>query len=149
MNREGIVINEAGKNVVEVSILKHTACGDCGACSYGKENLNATVMADNKIGAKPGDKVELDLQDQNVLSAAFIAYVIPLITLVASISILNKVLGMFIASNVELIAALIGIALTAVVYVVIKSYDQKFADSKRFFPKVTRVIQHSVVKEIL
>lgn len=140
MNREGIVLKKNIDDTIEVGLVKHTAWGNCGACQYGVENLESTVTVENEIGASLGDKIEITLGDQNVLGAAFIAYVIPLFVLIATINISIRVFGN------ELIAALLGISLTAITFLIIRSKDKKFRDSKKYLARAVSIVEEGYYK---
>ena len=140
MNREGIVIKKNIDDTLEVGLVKHTAWGDCGACQYGVENLETTVTVENEVGASLGDKIEITLGDQNVLGAAFIAYVIPLAVLIASIAITIRISGN------EIVAVLIGLALTGLTFFIIKSKDNKFRDSKKYLARAVSIVEKDYYK---
>ena len=140
MNREGIVLKKNIDDTIEVGLVKHTAWGNCGACQYGVENLESTVTVENEIGASLGDKIEITLGDQNVLGAAFIAYVIPLFVLIATINISIRVFGN------ELVAALLGISLTAITFLIIRSKDKKFRDSKKYLARAVSIVEEGYYK---
>jgi len=107
------------------------------------ENLETTVRVENEVGASLGDKIEITLGDQNVLGAAFIAYVIPLVVLIATIAITIKMTGN------EVIAVLLGVALTALTFIIIKSKDNKFRDSKKYLAKAVSIVEKDYYKGTL
>lgn len=82
MRESGIVVGERG-NLIDVKILRTGACSEncagCGACG-GKEHI---VLANNRVGAKTGDEVVLEMASQKLLSAAILVYIIPLVALAA------------------------------------------------------------------
>lgn len=140
MRREGKVTGISGENATVV-LMKHSACGDCGACQMGQENMNIKIEALNNASAKVGDKVLVDMDSPDVLFAAFVGYGIPLIMLVIGIagsSFLFKFLGM--TSNIELYSLIIGALLLAATYMVIKKKDNKFKESKKYLSIITEVI---------
>lgn len=55
-------------------------CGKC-ATTNSAESKEILVEVDNTIGAKVGDHVEVSMDNMNVLKAAVMAYIIPLIAL--------------------------------------------------------------------
>ena len=148
MNREGLVVKELNDNLIEVTLLRHTACGNCGACHLGEENLKSIVLARNEAGAKSGDVVEITMADQNVLQAAFIAYVIPLITLISTVIISYTILKGLEVNSYELIATLIGLLLMFLVFFVIKSYDNKFKKSDKYLSRAITVVKQSGITKI-
>ena len=42
-------ILEINDGMAKVLIVRHTACGNCGACQVGKENLNMILTAENTV----------------------------------------------------------------------------------------------------
>ena len=140
MNRTGIVMDKSG-DFASVKLMKHAACGDCGACHMGAENMNITVECVNESCAEVGDRVEIDMKTQNVLGAAFIAYVIPLFVLVVGIAVSNAIMkGIGYEEHRELISFLVGASLTAITYFVIKLNDEKFYNSKKYLSTITKIL---------
>lgn len=141
MKREGKVTAVNGENA-SVFLMKHSACGDCGACQMGEENMNITIDALNTAGAEVGDKVIVDMETQDVLTAAFIVYGIPLIMLIIGVVSGNFLFGtlMGMEKNVELFSFIIGLVLMAVCFLIIKSKDDKFKKSKKYLSKIIEII---------
>lgn len=73
---EGIVIALDGK-IAKVKASRHSDCENCGACPGDL----ATVMdVYNPVGAKLGQRVNVEIPEANMVKAAFIVYLLPLIT---------------------------------------------------------------------
>lgn len=141
MIQTGTVIETINGNKAKVHMKKHSACGDCGACQHGKENMELNIVAMNEIGAKPGDFVEVNMETQNVMGAAFIIYVIPLLALVLGIGVGSYVLNTIgVQENVEVYAAGIGFLLTVIAYLMIKRFEGTFNKDKKYVPVVTRIL---------
>ena len=141
MIQTGTVIETINGNKAKVHMKKHSACGDCGACQHGKENMELNIVAMNEIGAKPGDFVEVNMETQNVMGAAFIIYVIPLLALVLGIGVGSYVLNTIgVQENVEVYAAGIGFVLTVIAYLIIKRFEDTFNKDKKYVPVVTRIL---------
>ncbi len=120
---------------------KHSACGDCGACQHGRENMEINIVAINDIGAKPGDFVEVNMETQNVMGAAFIIYVIPLLALILGVGLGSYALSrMGVQGNIEVYAAGIGFLLTIITYLTIKRFEGTFNKDKKYVPVVTKVL---------
>lgn len=121
----GVVESTYGEKAM-VALTRHTACGDCGACQMGKENLERKIEAYNTAGAKIGDRVTMEMADDTVLKAAFIVYIIPLIVLVTGIFGTNFVLEYFqISDMVELYGFLVGLIGMAISFLFIKRREKK------------------------
>lgn len=107
-----------------VAITRHTACGECGACQMGKENMERKVEANNTIGAKIGDRVTMSMSEDKVLKAAFIVYIVPLIVLIAGIFLTKLTLEFFqISDMVELYGVFVGLIGMALCFWFIKKKD--------------------------
>lgn len=138
MNRQGKVI-ELKKDRAIVQLIRHSACGDCGACQMGHENMQMKVEASNDVGANIGDLVEIDLETNNVLRAAFFVYVIPLIALVIGI-VGGKYLFSGLDGNIEAYSAILGVVLMAICFIAIKYNERKFQSSKKYLSQIVKVI---------
>lgn len=78
MNEWGKVVGLKGKTAI-LSIQKSDVCEKCRRCRPGREENEMIMEAKNKIGAKVGDIVELNVQTCNPLIMLFIRMGIPLI----------------------------------------------------------------------
>ena len=86
----GIVVAVRGE-LAEVETMRRSACAGCsvnGACGtslleriLGRKQLILT--ASNRIGARPGESVVLGVPEAALLEAAFAAYLIPIIAMIA------------------------------------------------------------------
>ncbi|WP_378953112.1 SoxR reducing system RseC family protein [Pelosinus sp. sgz500959] len=74
--QEGIVLEVIGGNLAKVKTSRHNDCENCGACPG---NSAMVLEALNDIGAKPGQRVAIEVREINMLKAAFIVYILPLI----------------------------------------------------------------------
>ncbi len=83
MKNTGLV-TECINGDVKVRFIKESACGgncaSCGACS----SKPVEIIIKNTLGAKPGDKVEVESDTSHILLWAFSLYILPLIILIAA-----------------------------------------------------------------
>lgn len=140
MNQVGTVVEVLKDDKAKVLMRKHSACGDCGACQYGKENMQMNIVASNDISAKEGDTVEVDMESHDVLGAAFIIYVVPLVILVGGIMGSHFFLKNIESINTELYSALIGVILMTISFLVIKNFEGSFQRSKKYIPTIKKVL---------
>lgn len=135
----GVVDALKGQNAI-VNLTRSTACGDCGACQMGKENLDRQVEAFNAAGAKVGDFVTMEMEDGKVLKAAFLVYIIPLVVLVvcifASISILQM---LQFSKNAELYGFLVGLVGMFISFVFVKKRDKKLAERGEMMITIVKI----------
>lgn len=124
-----------------ISVRANEACDGCEACGHGTNDSEQHLEALNSVGADVGDTVEFDMEISSLLSAAFIAYTIPLLTMVGGIYlslILFRSWGMEGLS--ELFATLVGFVTLFLTYVIIRKWDPKMRESKRFSAVITRIV---------
>lgn len=73
--QEGIVLEVIGSHLAKVKTSRHNDCENCGACPG---NSALVLEARNDIGAKPGQRVAIEIREINMLKAAFVVYILPL-----------------------------------------------------------------------
>lgn len=145
MNRTGVVIKIKEDRAV-VQLLKHTACGDCGACHLGDDSKSIVVECENLPKAQVGEKVEIDLGTPEVLSAAFILYMIPMCALLIGIFggsfVYEHVFG---SAGKEGVSVAIGLLFMTLAYVGIKMQENRFAKSGNYLSKIVSVKRTSLL----
>ena len=137
MREKGKIV-EIIDNKAKVMIQRNTACGSCGACQIGKDNLNMTLLADNNINGKIGEEVEIDLKTSNFLLATTIAYGIPLLSLMIGIMgsyFLLPFIGIS-PDKVQGIAAVMGIIFLTLSFLLIRANENKISKLKQFKPEI-------------
>lgn len=141
MNQRGYVIELVDGTTAKIKMQKHSACAACGKCASSADKKDIIVEVDNNIGAKVGDYVEVNMDSVNVIKAAAIVYIVPLIALLGGTIISYGILNFIdIGMNKEVLSGFIGIVLTAISYLLIKSKDRKFRESRNYIPIITKVI---------
>ncbi|WP_309249433.1 SoxR reducing system RseC family protein [Clostridium estertheticum] len=81
---EGIIIEIYENNIAKVKVGRHNECKNCGAC---QGDNSVVIEAKNPIGAKTGQKISFQMKDTNMLMAAFVVYIVPLVAVVLGILI--------------------------------------------------------------
>ena len=81
MNQSAIVKKEVRSGVVEVSLLRQVECGlscggDCAGCMQ-KPQGEILALASNPIGAKPGERVEVEATSGSSIGIALLIFAIP------------------------------------------------------------------------
>jgi len=143
MRQCGTIISTDGDRA-KVVLQRHSACGDCQGCRWGDEDMKMEIEAINSIRAKAGDRVEIDMENQNVLAAAFIAYMIPLIALIAGVVLGSLILDKIgVTQYKEIGSGIIGLVFTAVSFILIKTKENSFKSNKDFVAVITAVSEES------
>jgi Positive regulator of sigma E activity len=132
----GKVIKEGKKNAVTVSFDRKSACDQCRMCAVSKSGKTVEVVLDNKLGAKVGDTVLVQMGDRFVLTAALIVYLIPLV-LVA----LGLFLGSLVSETLALILVFIGLIIGFTIAAVLDKMVLR--KKKGFVPEMTKILEES------
>ncbi|MDU6114909.1 MAG: SoxR reducing system RseC family protein [Paeniclostridium sordellii] len=141
MNQRGYIIELVDGTTAKIKMQKHSACATCGKCASSTDKKDIIVEVDNNIGAKVGDYVEVNMDSVNVIKAAAIVYIVPLIALLGGTIVSYGVFNFIdIGMNKEVLSGFIGIVLTIISYLLIKSKDRKFRESRNYIPIITKVI---------
>ena len=144
MNQQGYIVEIVDSVTAKLKLKRHSACASCGKCATTSEEKDIIVEVDNTIGAKVGDKVEVNMETVNVLKAAFIAYAIPLVALLlGTVGTFYSLKAVNVTSNVEFISGVVGLIFTFISFLILRKNDKKFRGSKEYIPVVTRVIVSS------
>lgn len=133
--QEGIVIEVEGRNA-KVKTSRHNDCENCGACPG---NSAIVVSAYSPIQVRPGQRVIVEVQEINMLKAAFVVYVMPLLAI-----ILGALAGYGIADYLTIeglsfpIAGAMLSLLISIWY--IKYYDYSSRTNEKMRPVITRIL---------
>ncbi len=134
MEQTGIV-EECFGGMARVKITRSSACGDncasCGMCA----NKETVIEARNVCGADKGDIVLLNMSSGRVLNAAFLAYIVPVILLVAGCAA-----GDYIFKS-ENAGILCGFALMAVSFIIMHFFDKRL--KTRYSPTISGIVRHN------
>jgi sigma-E factor negative regulatory protein RseC len=134
-NEEGIVVEVDG-TAAKVRASRHGDCKNCGACPGD----NAIVLdVQNPISAKPGQLVNFAIQETNMLQAAFIVYIMPLVAILVGAlagGMLANKLGQTV-STFRIGGAIVAIVLS-IIYV--KLYDSSSRKNIKMQPIITKIL---------
>lgn len=87
MSETAVILSAEGE-IAKVQIERSKSCSQCGACSIGRGN-KMTGQAINKVGAKKGDMVAVELKG-SVVNIAAIVYLLPLVMFFSGYWIFSK-----------------------------------------------------------
>lgn len=133
--QEGVVIDTDGC-VAKVKANRHGDCKNCGACP-GDSALVLDVR--NPIGAKPGQLVVFEMKKSNMLKAAFVVYMMPLISI-----FLGAMLGDLAANKYKFAPGFYEVAggalLFALSIIYVKYFDKSSGRNAKMQPVIVRNI---------
>ena len=141
MEQQGYIIEVIDKKTAKLKMQRHSACASCGKCATTSEKKDIIVEVDNTLGAQVGDKVKVNMETVNVLKAAAIVYIVPLVALLVGTIGTYFVLDLLkISIYVETISGAFGLVSMLISFLILKKNDNKFRDSREYIPIVTEVV---------
>lgn len=133
--QEGVVLS-IENGLAKVKTSRHNDCENCGSCPG-----NAAIVLDarNPLGAKPGQRVIIEVKEAEMLKSAFIVYMLPLIAIFA-----GAMLGGYLAERLASEALWFqvgggGVAFVSSVYY-IKFFDRKARTNIKMQPVIKRIL---------
>ena len=132
---QGLVI-EVIDNIVNIKVGRHSDCSNCGACP-GSDSV--IISANNKIGAKVGDKVTFEMREDNVLKGAFIVFVLPLIIAFIGV-LLGGFIGKYMGFNINVSQVIGGIAAFLLSMIFVKLFDRAATISEKSKPEIISIL---------
>lgn len=141
MEQQGYIVGIVDDKTAKMKMQRHSACASCGKCATTSEKKDILVEVDNSVGAKVGDRVVVNMESVNVLKAAAIVYLLPLVGLLVGTIVTYYILqSLGNISNIETLSGVVGLALMLVSFFILKKNDSKFRDSREYIPIVTKII---------
>ena len=142
MNQQGFIVEIVDDKTAKMRMQRHSACASCGKCAkLTSESQDLVVEVDNQIGAKVGDHVEVSMESVKVMKATMLAYILPLVFLIAGTAICFIVLNKIeFKGPIELLSGLSGLLFTFLSYLYLRKNDKKYRESRDYIPVVVRII---------
>jgi len=142
MSTEQGTVTRVTDDIAWVRTRRTSMCQGCksqGVCSSlgGTENMEAEAL--NTAGAKPGDRVLLEIAAGPLWKISFVFYMIPVIFLMAGVMAGLK-LGKNLFSEPELFAFACGIAGFFIAYLIVRVIARVLEKNTDYVPKVIRII---------
>lgn len=132
---EGLVI-EVSDDIAKIKAGRHSDCKNCGACP-GDNNI--IITANNKVGARPGQRVLFEMKEGNALTATFIVFILPLISAFIG-AWLGMMLGKYVDANINIFEIAGGIIAFGISLIFVKLYDKSVNASKKSQPDIIRIL---------
>ncbi len=109
---KGLVVSVDG-TVAKVMLTGSEACRGCGQAKIGlckSAGLNMVVIAKNVLGAKSGDMVVVGIDEKIRLRGYLLAFIVPLISLLAGTSI-GLIASLYLSiKGLEVLSGFLGLA---------------------------------------
>lgn len=128
-------------DTAKVKMQRHSSCAGCNACKMGATEKPIELEALNPLMAKEGDWVEVEMDNQHVLSAAFMMYMIPLLFLIFGVLVGHVFLeAIGIGEFQELLTAIIAFLFTALAYLILNRSEKKKSFKEKMLPQIVDIV---------
>lgn len=143
MMKENAVVIDYRSGVATVKCQSQSACGSCVAKSgCGTSALSKLIgekgehilQVETITPLKAGQRIEIGLSERSLLLSAVLLYVVPLLTILISALIGNKLFEQ------ELSNAVFIFLMTALSFAAVRSYTQKLNKKPAYQPVLLRVL---------
>ena len=116
MTQDAVVLKILPNSMAEVVVTRSTACGsNCGNCESCIFQSELKAIANNRIGAKPGQRVVISSSSKTVFSAALLVYIMPLLFFLVGFAV-SSIFGA--SEGVCVLVSFFFLAVSAVVLIV-------------------------------
>lgn len=132
------VIERVENDVAWVTVVKGEQCAGCQACKAFGEN-SAQVLVLNNLAAKPGNRVEIEIDPQQVIKHSSIVFLLPVFCLVAGYFLGTKYLSSL-GLNAEPAGIIGSLGSMLVGFAIIALYDRFVANKREVNARVIRIL---------
>ncbi|HOK01325.1 MAG TPA: SoxR reducing system RseC family protein [Spirochaetota bacterium] len=133
--QEGFILSLDG-DIAHVRVAPNADCDNCGQCN----TVHVELYAVNKVNAKIGQKVRFVMPDDNMLKVAFMAFIVPMISLILGIYLGNSVASSL-SMNTTAGSFMGAILFLALSLLFVYNYDKNFKNNKKNFPHIIDIVR--------
>lgn len=133
--REVGIVDRLENNFAVVKVDKKDECSKCGMCLFPKGANSIEFVADNKIGAKTGDKVIIEKGENGKLQGALLVFLVPLLLIGLSV-----VLGLYLIKW-ELSVLILSVTLIILWYIILSIIDKKLKFLNSFKSVIVEIVK--------
>ncbi len=132
-------VTESSEKRVKVRVDKKDECSKCGMCLFPKGADGAYFHAENTLGAKEGDIVQIELNSNGNLLGALLVFLVPLILIGVS-----ALLTYLVIKN-EIWMLVLGVGSVVIWYLILALVDKKLGKSRTFSPKLIKILEKNTI----
>jgi len=131
-------VNKIEKNLAWVTMAKGEQCAGCNACkAFGESSVE--LMAFNETGAKPGDRVEVEINPKQVVRHSIIVFILPVLSLIVGYFLGNSFLTQ-VGLSMEAAGIIGSLGLMMITFIGIIGYDRLISKSQTTNATIIRII---------
>ena len=133
---EGIIIDISKDNIAKIKVGRHSDCKNCGACP-GDSSM--VIDAKNTVDAKIGQRISFEMKETNMLMAAFVVYILPLVAVVIG-AVIGQTIAKKFGYSIRGFQIGGGIITFILSIVNIKIFDKYAHDNEKMQPVIIRIL---------
>ena len=133
-NEVGYVV-EQNDDITKIKLGRHSECKNCGACPG---NNNLIVSVNNPIGAKVGDKVCVQMPQDNIVPSVYVVYIQPLLLVFVG-AIIGYLVSVYTHKSATVLEVVFGAIFFIISIIFIKVADKKAGKSNNL-PTIIKII---------
>lgn len=135
---ESGTVSRIENNLAWVTVIKGEQCAGCNACkAFGDGSVELIAM--NETNAKPGDKVEVEINPRQVVKHSTIVFLLPVLSLIIGYFFGNAYLTR-IGLSAEAAGILGSIGLMVLSFIAIIGYDRIVGKSQTTNARINRIL---------
>lgn len=112
-------------------------CEKCGLCMKSTDGKDVLLLAKNDVGARSGDRVEIEINPGRVIAAAFIVYMVPVVMTIVGYLLGSRISGGSDESGLPIAVAVIFLVAS---FIGVWLYDLRIRKNDRREATVLRVM---------
>ncbi len=152
MDHFGQVIELKEDNKAVVKVRPSLSCENCGRCGgfFGDPEKRQEELVEvlNPIGAEKGQLVRLEARPAEVLLAAFMLYLLPLVALLIGLFAGRSVaLALELAGNADVWGLSTGVVFMIVFFIMLRLHERRLSRGKRFKAAIAAVVREEEIPE--
>jgi len=141
--RQTALVTALRERMAEVLVIQQGACGSCRQkCGLANEQKEVRLRVLNESAARVGDRVLIDLPDEQVLQAAAWVYMWPLVLLFLGVALGGQLFDSEVYSLLLGLAGL-SLALASIKFVL----EPRIKNSRKYVPTIIGFVDNDDYKE--
>ena len=139
VTEEGIITGTA-RTMAWVKTIRSKSCDSCeskDSCAESSKPREMIVQVENSLNAKAGDRVVIGFDAAPMLKLSFMLYILPVIFLISG-AVIGQHLSPAMNMDESPASILVGLAFFALSFVVVRLFNNRYANKKEFKPFMVR-----------
>lgn len=134
-------VTEVSEKKAVVRVDKKDECSKCGMCLFPKNANHIDFNAENTLGAKPNDIVEIETTKDAKLFGAILVFLVPLILIA-----LSAIITYLFLQN-EIWVLILSVIFIILWYTILAVIDKRLKNKSDFCPRIVSILKTDIQGE--